>query len=196
MAVARRVGLESSKTRVALLDAAEHLMREEGYAAVTSRRVASLAGLKPQLVHYYFRTMEDLFLAIMQRRSEESLERQTRILASNQPLWALWESSIDPAGTTIMMEFVALSNHRKAIRAEIAGYGEQFRNRQIEILSRALATHKVGPNAYSADVLAVLMTGISRILIMEEAMGISTGHANTRVLVEGYLQQLEGPRKA
>jgi AcrR family transcriptional regulator len=35
---ARRLGTETSKTRGALLDAAERLMLEEGYAALTSRR--------------------------------------------------------------------------------------------------------------------------------------------------------------
>ena len=58
------------RPRGALLDAAEQLMLEEGYAAVTSRRVAAQAGLKPQLVHYYFRTMDDLFLAVFRRRAE------------------------------------------------------------------------------------------------------------------------------
>ena len=58
----RRIGSRDSKTRAQLLDAAERLMRDEGYAAVTSRRVAAEAGLKPQLVHYYFRTMDDLFV--------------------------------------------------------------------------------------------------------------------------------------
>ena len=50
-------------------------MLEEGYAAVTSRRVAAQAGLKPQLVHYYFRTMDDLFLAAYRRRADQGLER-------------------------------------------------------------------------------------------------------------------------
>ncbi len=35
------------RTRSLLLDAAEALMIEEGYVAVTSRRVAEQAGLKP-----------------------------------------------------------------------------------------------------------------------------------------------------
>ena len=34
----RRFGLENSQSRATLLDAAEQLMREEGYAAVTSDR--------------------------------------------------------------------------------------------------------------------------------------------------------------
>ncbi len=55
MTSARRIGAPDAKNRGVLLDTAEQLMIEEGYAAVTSRRVASEAGLKPQLVHYYFR---------------------------------------------------------------------------------------------------------------------------------------------
>ena len=71
----RRIGAEDSKTRAQLLDAAERLLLEEGYAAVTSRRVAAKAGLKPQLVHYYFRTMDDLFVAVFRRRADENLAR-------------------------------------------------------------------------------------------------------------------------
>ncbi len=55
-------------------------MLEEGYAAVTSRRVAAQAGLKPQLVHYYFRTMDDLFLAAYRRRADQGLERLAQAL--------------------------------------------------------------------------------------------------------------------
>ena len=71
MASARRIGAPDAKNRSVLIDAAEQLTLEEGYAAVTSRRVAEQAGLKPQLVHYYFRTMEELFLAVFRRRAEK-----------------------------------------------------------------------------------------------------------------------------
>ena len=84
----RRFGLENSKSRGILLDAAEQLMREEGYASVTSRRVATRAELKPQLVHYYFRTMDDLFLALLQRGAEQNRERLEGALASSDPLGA------------------------------------------------------------------------------------------------------------
>jgi TetR/AcrR family transcriptional regulator len=65
----RRIGAPDAKNRGVLLDAAEQLMLEDGYAAVTSRRLAVRAGLKPQLVHYYFRTMDDLFLEVFPRRA-------------------------------------------------------------------------------------------------------------------------------
>ena len=119
MASPRRIGAPEAKNRVVLLDAAEQLLLEEGYASVTSRRVAEKAGLKPQLVHYYFRTMDELFLAVFRRMAEAGLRRWRAALASPQPLWALWRFMTDPAATRLTMEFMGLANHRKALHAEI-----------------------------------------------------------------------------
>ena len=78
---ARRIGATDSQSRAQLLDAAEQLMLDEGYAAVTSRRVAARAGLKPQLVHYYFRTMDDLFIEVFRRRAEPSRGHEPVVVA-------------------------------------------------------------------------------------------------------------------
>src|SRR6476620_2456562 len=94
----RRIGSSDSKTRAQLVDAAERLLVEEGYAAVTSRRVAAKAGLKPQLVHYYFRTMDDLFLEVFRRRAEENFARFERTMREDGSLRALWELNVDPRG--------------------------------------------------------------------------------------------------
>lgn len=193
---ARRVGAEDSTTRAALLDAAQRLMLDEGYASVTSRRVAAKAGLKPQLVHYYFRTMDDLFLALFRRGAEQNVVRQERALASAQPLRALWAFSSERAGTVLTMEFAALANHRKTIRAEVAAYAERFRRLQADALVRVLDARTKGTEAFSPATVPVLITAIAQILVMEEALGITTGHAETRALVERQLARLEGARGA
>ena len=82
MASARRIGAPDAKNRLVLLDAAEQLLIDEGYAAVTSRRVAEKAGLKPQLVHYYFRTMDDLFLEVFRRYADQGMAAHRQALAS------------------------------------------------------------------------------------------------------------------
>ena len=195
MTSARRIGAPDAKNRGVLLDAAEQLMLEEGYAAVTSRRVAEKAALKPQLVHYYFRTMDDLFLAAFRRRAEEGLEAQAQVLRARQPLWALWRFSIDPAATAITMEFIALANHRKALKAEIAYYAERFREEQRKALSMVLDRYglNVGdPVEVPPLVWSVLITSVSRVLVIEQALGMSAGHAETVEFVERYLHRLEG----
>jgi AcrR family transcriptional regulator len=192
MTTARRIGAPDAKNRGVLLDAAEQLMLEEGYAAVTSRRVAEKAALKPQLVHYYFRTMDDLFLAAFRRRAEEGLEAQARVLQARQPLWALWRFSIDPAATAITSEFIALANHRKALKAEIAYYAERFREEQRKALSTVLDRYGIDRAEVPALVWSVLMTSISRVLVIEQALGMSAGHAEIVQFVERYLRRLEG----
>lgn len=192
MASNRRIGLEQSKTRAQLLDAADAVMREEGYAAVSSRRVASRAGLKPQLVHYYFRTMDDLFLALFQRRTEDGLARHAEALETDQPLRAVWEVSRDPEGTAMIQEFSALANHRKVIAAEIQRYGEELREMQAKALARHLAARGVDPQLFPPTAVSILLTSLSLFLRMEDNVGIRAGHAETEALVERWLAQLDG----
>jgi AcrR family transcriptional regulator len=188
----RRIGAPDAKNRGVLLDAAEQLMLEEGYAAVTSRRLADRAGLKPQLVHYYFRTMEDLFLAVFRRRAEQGIKAQARALESPQPLWALWRLGTDLATSRFMMEFAALANHRKSMRAEIAHYAERFREEQWRTLATALSRYDTDPETMPPIVWSVLFTSLSTVLAMEKGLGMSLGHAETAEVVERYLRRLEG----
>ena len=143
---------------------------------MSSRRIAQRAGLKPQLVHYYFRTMDDLVLAAFRRRAEEGLERQVQAISSDQPLRALWALSDDPTGTALMMEFAALANHRKSVRSEIAQYGELFRRRQTEVLTRVMADQGIDAELFPPVMVMVLITGVSQILVQEEALGMTAGH--------------------
>jgi AcrR family transcriptional regulator len=177
-----------------LLDAAHAIMLEDGYAAVTSRKVAARAGLKPQLVHYYFRTMDDLFLALLRRGAERNLERQARALASPQPLWALWRLNSDSTGTALHVEFTALATHRKTIAADIAAYAETFRRQQLDAVGEALAGYGVEAAALSPVVVVTLMNAVAQVLTMEDGLGVHLGHAELRALVEHHLTRLEGPR--
>jgi len=191
-ASSRRMGSEDSSTRLQLLDAAERLMREQGYAAVTSRRVAAEAGLKPQLVHYYFRTMDDLFLALFRRRAEENIDRFERAIAEDGSLRNLWRLNADPRGAAFTMEFVALANHRKELRAEIARYAERFRASQVEAMGRALASSGIGEDQLPAVVALLAMTGLTQVLALEGTLGVSSGHDLTLAFVERQIAELEG----
>ncbi|HXY43509.1 MAG TPA: hypothetical protein VEH29_04925, partial [Acidimicrobiales bacterium] len=98
----------------------------------------------------------------------------------------------------LTMEFTALANHRKAIRAEIAASAERYRAQLREGFRSVFERYRVGGGggAPSPVVSAVLMTGVSQILVMEQAvLGMSTGHAETAAFVEELLTRLEGPRR-
>jgi AcrR family transcriptional regulator len=192
MASPRRIGAPDAKNRGVLLDAAEQLMLDEGYAAVTSRRVAEKAGLKHQLVHYYFRGMEELFEAMFRRRAEEGLQLQAELLKSPQPLWAVWKFGTDTSSVAFWTEFAALANHRKGLRAEIAYYAERFRDEERKAIAAALERYGVDPAGVPPVVWSVFATSVSRTMVMEQALNMSAGHAETVEFVERYITDLEG----
>jgi AcrR family transcriptional regulator len=188
----RRIGAEDSKTRARLVDAAERLLLDEGYAAVTSRRVAAKAGLKPQLVHYYFRTMDDLYVEVFRRRAERDLAGFEKAIAVDGSLQNIWRLNHDPRGARFTIEFVALANHRKAIRKELARYAERFRAAQTDAVEAALAQSGIANDELPPIVALLLMTGLSQVMALEEALGVSAGHAETRAFVEGAISRV-GP---
>ena len=135
----RRVGAETSKTRDALLDCVEKMMLEEGYASVSYRALAAKAGVTASLVQYYFPSLDDIFLAAIHRYSQRNLEHLSTTLQkrADDPLHAMWEYSWDEATGALITEFMALGNHRKTIRSEIADVTERMRKLQIEVLNEA-----------------------------------------------------------
>jgi AcrR family transcriptional regulator len=190
----RRIGAADSKTRLRLVDAAEQLLLEEGYAAVTSRRVGARADLKPQLVHYYFRTMDDLFVEVFRRRAEDNFVRFESAMAADTSLRTLWRLNADLRGAAFSVEFVALANHRKVIRAEIARYAERFRAAQLEALTAALAMDGITPDRFPPIVALLMMTGLSQVLALEDALGVTAGHDATVTFVQDLIDRLEPAR--
>jgi TetR/AcrR family transcriptional regulator len=195
MVSSRRMGTRDSATRAKLLDAAEQLMLEEGYAAVTSRRVGRKADISPQLVHYYFRTMDDLFLEVFRRRADEGFQRFEQAIEAKPSLRTIWNSLSDGPGSAFNLEFAALANHRKTIRAEMASYAERFRTMQLAAISSILATRGTLPPEVTADVVLVAMAGVSQLVALERALGVRGGHARTLALIEQYLDDVERPKE-
>ncbi|BBZ46912.1 TetR family transcriptional regulator [Mycobacterium parmense] len=176
-----------------LVDATSQLMVEEGYAAATSRRVAAKAGVKPALVHYYFPTMDELYLAVFRRGAAIYLQRQQKALASDRPLHAFWETLTEPKDTRLLLEFMGLANHRKEIRAEIAAWSERWREQQITALNFIVRQHELDAEEYPAAGLAVIITAIGRTLILEQGLGSSGGHDDAVALVNRLLDRFEMP---
>jgi len=186
----RRVGNEGSATRLLIVEAAEALIREEGYAAVSTRRIAARAGLKPSLVHYYFPTTDDLLIEVSRRGAQESDRMIEEALASDDPLRALWSFFVDTSRTAMALEFMAMANHREALRAHMAAHSETMRKRQVEILRHVLGDRLLGPAGCPPAGLSVVLAGIGRAIVMEENLGVKLGHEEAIDFVRGWLDRL------
>ncbi len=193
---ARRGKSDDPTTQDAILDGAATLMVEEGYAAVTSRRVAAVAGVNSALVYYYFDSMDGLFIALFRRGADRSFERLEHALTSPQPLWAFWDLIHDRSSSARTMEFIALANHRKAIQAEIADYSRKFRKRELELLSDVVAGYGLDRDRWPAASIVLSLSGISRFLLIEASFDVDVGHAETIAVIEREIAALEGERRA
>ena len=186
----RRLGLENSQTRARFIDAAEAVLRDEGLPALTARQVAAKAGLKTQLLYYYFRTMDDLILALVRRVNENRMVRFEEAMASPEPLRALWQLNSDPSGAAVASELTAIATHRETIRAEIVSSAAQFRALQVEAVSRLLSHRASGKNAAGVVMIAV---ALARMIVSESALGLTEGHSEALTIIEDALKHFSTP---
>lgn len=187
----RKLGSSGSATRSRLLDACEKLMREHGYAAVSTRRLGEEAGVTPPLVHYYFKSMDDLFVSLYRERAEVELAQIRQALDTEQFLDALWQQSRDPIDAVLHMEFLALANHRKVVMNEMVKYGEQLRAIQKRALENYIATQHI-ELSIDVDALIVLMAGTGLLLALESRNGMSFGHDQIRQYIAGLIAANSG----
>ncbi|WP_445169390.1 TetR/AcrR family transcriptional regulator [Mycolicibacterium sp. Dal123E01] len=190
MAAAAKGKDTEADARTRLMEATAQIMREEGYAAATSRRVAAGAGVRPALVYYYFPAMDDLFVAVLQSGAEASLARMRQAITAVEPLRALWSINTDPRWTGLYAEFVALANHRKAISAELKSYAERVRAIETEAATVALRSHGVDLDELPPVAISMVVAQIARSLCNESAIGMTGGHDEMRDLVGRFLNRL------
>ena len=183
----RRMGLESSKQRSVLIDAAEAILCDEGYAGISARNVATRAGLTKQLLYYYFRTMDDLILALVRRVNEHRLERFEEVMRSPDPMRELWDLNNNPAGAALATELTAIAAHREAVRAEIVASARQFRMLQVRAVSDFLADRGMGDRPAAGIVM--IAVALAKTFTSEAALGLTEGHAEALSIVERMLSE-------
>jgi AcrR family transcriptional regulator len=190
MASNRRMGPQDSATSNALLDATERVVRDEGYAAATSRRIAAEAGVKQQLVYYYFRTMDELLLATFRRRVERALARLEEDIAADEPIQAIWNNLTTTVDGKLAFEFVALANHHDGIRQEVARFMTESRRMEAGAIERQFKEKGIDMGPVKPAAAAFVMYCVSLLLRREAATGITEGHDDVLTLMEWALKRV------
>ena len=178
-------------TRIAILDATEQIMLKEGYCGVSSRKVASAAGLKSQLLHYYFRSMDDLFIAVFQRLEDRFSEAFAHAMASPRPIRELWALNMDATSTRLIFEFNALASHQPTIRSLIARSVRNDRVNLTAALTGFLKRSGKTTDQLPPKILAFLLSALTRTLSADRTLGATEAHDDVLAFVEAYIKQLE-----
>jgi len=184
------MGPAGSENWHAMLNGAEDILREEGHAELTSRRIAERIGVKQRLVYYYFHTMDDLVVALFHRLSERELKRLRDALTSPHTLREIWNTNVSSTDTRLISEFMALANRIPELRAEVIHFIEESRAIEIEALEAAAKRNSVDKRLPPAA-LAIIASSVALSLSRERQLGVTSGHDAVLALVDAFLTDVD-----
>src|SRR3546814_35872 len=196
MAEERRPRAATEEKRGRLLDATEEIMLKDGYAAVSSRSVATAVGIQASLVHYYFATLDDLFVAVLERRAGPNVERMAEALRSPTPLRAWWDLASDPRGTALLVELMAAANHRPALKAQLGSFAREVRRLQVEILEDLLGEYGIDADDLPPVLVAAAMQGLAFSVVQDKVAGYDTDPDQAIAAMDRLIDRFEARRAA
>ena len=192
-----RVELETHP-RDGLLDAAERLLIAEGYAAVTTRRLAQEAGLNHGLIHYYFGSMEELFVQVLERFTAALVERQREMYSQDIPFLEKWRAAMnfleeDAASgyQKLWLELQAMAWNKPELRERVAEVNATWRGVLTGAFEAAAEEYGLEGTRFPVDALVSLVMTFNQGLILERLCGVTEGHLSLLRSVDGWLSTME-----
>ena len=163
----------------ALLDAAERLLVDVGYAGITTRRLAEEAGVNHGLVHYYFGSNENLLVQALERFTERLIARQRDLYAAELPFVEKWRTAMrylvseDVTYEKVWLELQALGWNNPDVRERLARVNTEWRT----VLTEAFAEpHRQLGVEIPLEALVSLVITFNVGIMVERLGGIETGH--------------------
>jgi TetR/AcrR family transcriptional regulator len=183
----------------ALLDAAERLLVDAGYAAVTTRRLAEEAGVNHGLVHYYFGSIENLLARTLERFTDQLITRQRAMYADPAiPFVEKWRRAMryldeDRPYQKIWYELQALAWNRPELRERVDHVNAEWRGVLTEALAEPRERYGI---PMPLEALVSLVVTFNEGIILERLSGIDEGHSALLDWIDGWLDEKERPRKS
>jgi AcrR family transcriptional regulator len=168
-----------STAEEALLDAAERLLVDVGYAGVTTRRLAEEAGVNHGLVHYYFGSIENLLVRALERFTDALIARQRELYAGDMPFIEKWRTAMrylmsdDVTYEKIWLELQALALTSPDLRDRLARVNDEWRAVLTEAFEPAREEFGID---IPIDALVSLVMTFNLGIMLERSTGIETGH--------------------
>jgi AcrR family transcriptional regulator len=182
-----------TETEDRFLDAAERLLAESGHAGITTRRLAEEAAANHGLVHYYFGSIENLLVRVLERFTERLIERQRRMYASDAPFIEKWRTAMhyldaDRDYQRIWYELQALAWSRPELRERMARVSGEWRAVLRDALAEPLERYDL---PISLEALVALVVTFNEGMILERLSGIESGHAELLEWIDAWLVEKE-----
>jgi TetR/AcrR family transcriptional regulator len=195
--------LARQQTEEAFLDAAERLLIEVGYAGISTRRLAEEAGANHGLVHYYFGSMENLFVRVLERFTERLIARQREMYArsdiSGLDKWrtamGYLEADLAAGYPKIWLELQALGWNHPDIAERVGRVNAQWRAVLTEAFDEMMDEYGLDRERFPLPATVSLVMTFNEGIMVERLSGISAGHRVLLRMVERWLESLEEAKR-
>jgi AcrR family transcriptional regulator len=192
-----------AETEDAFLDAAERLLIGVGYSGISTRSLAEEAGANHGLVHYYFGSMENLFVRVLERFTERLIARQRAMYArsdiSGVEKWktamGYLESDLAAGYPKIWLELQALGWNRPDIAERVAAVNGQWRAVLTDAFDQMMSEYGVDRERFPLAAIVSLVMTFNEGLMVERLSGISAGHRDLMEMAERWLESLEEAKR-
>jgi len=181
-------------TEEAFLEGAERLLVEVGYAGVTTRSLAQAANANQGLIHYYFGSMENLLVRVLERFTARMIARQRAMYeAPDVPFIDKWRSAMryldaDRDYQKVWWELHALAWNRPELRNRVADVNAAWRAVLTEAFAEPRERYGI---EMPLDALVSLVITFNEGIMHERLAGIETGHAELIEWIDGWLAAKE-----
>jgi AcrR family transcriptional regulator len=198
----REVSEARQQATVALLDAAERLLFEVGYAGVTTRRVAEEAGVKHGLVHYYFGSMEELLTQTLERFADQLAQPLDELYANPDMTFAdkwrlgaqFWVEEPTSRFPKILLELLAMSWNMPQLQERVGGVHARFRAIFERYFGEAMRDYGLDESQFPLKVMVAAVTSFELGLIVEGLSGVYEGHEELLAWIQTWLDSLEAAK--
>lgn len=153
----------TAETRASILAAARTRLLSDGYASLSTRAVAEVAGVPLSQIHYHFGSKQRLILALLEAENARLLARQRGMYAGPEPLWRQWERACDfleedlaSGYVRVLQEMIAAGWSDPEVAGAVRGYLLAW-YRLLADVARKAVTRVGGLGPFSPDEVAALM---------------------------------------
>lgn len=108
-----------------ILAAARTRLLADGYAALSTRKVAEEAGVPLSQIHYHFGSKNELILDMLRAENETLLKRQTEMFARDLPLSQRWDIACDYLDEDLETGYVRVLHEMMAVGWSSALVGKE-----------------------------------------------------------------------
>jgi AcrR family transcriptional regulator len=185
-----------------LMDAAERLLYDVGYAGVTTRAVAEEAGVRHGLVHYYFGSMDELLTQTLERFVDQLAEALEALYEdpglSFADKWRLgsrfWVDEPASRFPKILLELLAMGWNMRSLQPRLTQVHARFRAIFERHFGQALRDYGLDETEFPLKVIVAAVTSFQLGLIVEGLSDVHEGHQELLDWIQRWIDGLEENR--